>query len=352
LKVQKRALICGVSGQDGAYLARLLLSKNYHVTGTSRDAQMARFENLVRLGIRDQVDCLSMSLTDFRSTLRVLDKVRPDEVYNLAGQSSVALSFEQPVEAMTSISTGCLNLLEAIRFVGRDIRFYNASSSECFGDTGGRAADETTPFRPRSPYGVAKAAAHWTVVNYREAYGVHAVNGILFNHESPLRPYRFVTKKIVAAAGAVAKGRKQKLRLGDLEIKRDWGFAPEYVDAIWRMTQLDYPTDLVVATGQTHSLREFVSAAFDGVGLDWSEYVEVDDSLRRPSDIAYSAGNAVLAQRLIGWRTQSTMKDVVRLMLEAELGAGCAAPPEQGAGETAASIGAVGDDASPVKTMK
>lgn len=313
---------------------------------------MARFENLLRLGIREQVDCVSMSLTDFRSTLQVLDKIRPDEVYNLAGQSSVALSFEQPVEAMTSISAGCLNLLEAIRFIGQDIRFYNASSSECFGDTGGRAADETTPFRPRSPYGVAKAAAHWTVVNYREAYGVHAVNGILFNHESPLRPYRFVTKKIVAAACAVAKGRKQKLRLGDLEIKRDWGFAPEYVDAIWRMTQLDLPTDLVIATGQTHSLREFVAAAFDGVGLDWSEYVEADDTLRRPSDIAYSAGNAALAQRLIGWRTQSTMKDVVRLMLEAELGARYAASPEEGACETAGGIRAPGDDASPIDTMK
>ena len=350
--MQKRALICGVSGQDGAYLARLLLSKNYHVTGTSRDVQMAQFENLVRLGIREQVDCVSMSLTDFRSTLQVLDKIRPDEVYNLAGQSSVALSFEQPVEAMTSISTGCLNLLEAIRFIGQDIRFYNASSSECFGDTGGRAADETTPFRPRSPYGVAKAAAHWTVVNYREAYGIHAVNGILFNHESPLRPYRFVTKKIVAAACAVAGGGKQKLRLGDLEIKRDWGFAPEYVEAIWRMTQLDLPTDLVIATEQTHSLREFVSAAFDGVGLDWVEYVEADDALRRPSEIAYSAGNAALAQRLIGWRPQSTMKDVVRLMLQAELGTRCASPPEESACEKGESVRAVRDDDLPVNTAR
>ncbi len=327
--MQKRALICGVSGQDGAYLARLLLSKNYHVSGTSRDAQMAGFENLVQLGIRGGVDCLSMSLTDFRSTLQVLAKVRPDEVYNLAGQSSVALSFEQPVEAMASISTGCLNLLEAIRFIGQDIRFYNASSSECFGDTGGAAADETTPFRPRSPYAVAKAAAHWTVVNYRDAYGLRATNGILFNHESPLRPQRFVTKKIVVAACAIAKGSKQKLRLGDLEVKRDWGSAPEYVEAIWRMTQLDFSTDLVIATGQTHSLREFVSAAFEAVGLDWAEHVEVDDKLRRPSEIAYSVGNAALAEKLIGWRTRSTMKDVVRLMVEAELDAGDGSPPER-----------------------
>jgi GDPmannose 4,6-dehydratase len=350
--MQKRALICGVSGQDGAYLARLLLSKDYHVTGTSRDAQMAAFENLALLGIRDRVECLSMSLTDFRSTLQVLANVRPDEVYNLAGQSSVALSFEQPVETMTSISTGCLNLLEAIRFLGRDIRLYNASSSECFGDTGGRAADEATPFRPRSPYGVAKAAAHWTVVNYREAYGVHAVNGILFNHESPLRPQRFVTKKIVAAACAIAKGSKQTLRLGDLEIQRDWGFAAEYVEAIWRMTQLDSPTDLVIATGQAHSLREFVSDAFETVGLDWSAHVEFDDMLRRPSDIAYSVGNAALAQKQIGWRTQSTMKDVVRLMVEAEIDVGCGSAPERGATEMAGSVRAFAGNILPADKVK
>ena len=315
----KRALICGISGQDGAYLARLLLSKNYHVIGTSRDAQISPFENLARLRIRDQVECVSMALTDFRSTLQVLAKVQPDEVYNLAGQSSVALSFQQPVETMASIGTGCLNLLEAIRFIGRNTRLYNASSSECFGDTGGRAADETTPFHPRSPYAVAKAAAHWTVVNYREAYGIHALNGILFNHESPLRPQRFVTKKIVATACAIANGSKQTLRLGDLAINRDWGFAPEYVEAIWRMTQLSVPTDLVIATGETNSLQEFVTTAFATVGLDWRKYVEVDDTLRRPFEIMYSAGNAAMAQKLIGWRAESTMKDVVHRMLEAEL---------------------------------
>ena len=316
----KRALICGISGQDGAYLARLLLSKNYHVTGTSRDAQISPFENLTRLGIRDQVDCVSMALTDFRSTLQVLAKVRPDEVYNLAGQSSVALSFQQPVETMASISTGCLNLLEAIRFIGHDTRLYNASSSECFGDTAGRAADETTPFHPRSPYAVAKAAAHWTVVNYREAYGIHALNGILFNHESPLRPQRFVTKKIVTTACAIANGSEQKLRLGDLAINRDWGFAPEYVEAIWRMMQLSVPTDLVIATGETNSLQDFVMTAFSAVGLDWRKHVELDDALRRPYEIMYSAGNPARAQELIGWRAESTMKDVIGRMLTAELG--------------------------------
>jgi GDPmannose 4,6-dehydratase len=318
--VPKRALICGISGQDGSYLAQLLLSKNYHVTGTSRDAQIASFENLSRLGIRDQVELLSMVLTDFRSTLQVLAKVQPDEVYNLSGQSSVALSFQQPVETMASIGTGCLNLLEAIRFLGRDIRLYNASSSECFGDTSGRVADEATPFYPRSPYAVAKATAHWTVVNYREAYGIHALNGILFNHDSPLRPHRFVTKKIITTACAIAKGSKQKLRLGNIAINRDWGFAPEYVDAMWRMIQLDTPTDLVIATGRTSSLEDFVAAAFAEVGLDWCQHVEVDETLRRPSDIMYSAGNAAKAQSLLGWRAESTMRDVVRCMVEAELG--------------------------------
>jgi GDPmannose 4,6-dehydratase len=316
----KRALICGISGQDGSYLAELLLSHGYQVTGTSRDADIASFDNLHRLGIRDQVKLYSMVLTDFRSTLQVLAATQPDEVYNLSGQSSVELSFQQPVETMASVSAGCLNLLEAIRFLGRPIRLYHASSSECFGDTDGIAADESTPFRPRSPYAIAKAAAHWTVMNYRDAYGIHAVNGILFNHESPMRPSRFVTKKIVAAACAISKGSEQKLRLGNLDVSRDWGFAPEYVEAMWRLTQLDTPTDLVIATGQTNSLQDFVVAAFEAVGLDWSSHVEVDKSLRRPSDIAYSAANPEKAQMVIGWRAKSTMRDVVRRMVESELG--------------------------------
>jgi GDPmannose 4,6-dehydratase len=315
----KRALICGISGQDGSYLAQLLLAKNYHVTGTSRDAETVSFENLSRLGIRDKVELLSMALTDFRSTLQVLAKTEPDEVYNLSGQSSVELSFQQPVETMASISTGCLNLLESIRFLGRPIRLYNANSGECFGDTAGLAADEMTPFRPRSPYAVAKAAAHWSVVNYREAYGIHALNGILFNHDSPLRPRRFVTKKIIATACAIANGSKQKLHLGNIAVSRDWGFAPEYVEAMWRMTQLDIPTDLIIATGQTSSLKDFLAAAFSELGLDWSQHVEINDTLRRPSDVMYSAGNATRAQQLIGWRAECTMRNVVRHMIEAEL---------------------------------
>jgi GDPmannose 4,6-dehydratase len=322
--VTKRALICGVSGQDGAYLARLLLEKGYNVTGTSRDAQVASFSNLERLGIRQAIALESMVLTDFRSTLQTLKKAIPDEVYNLAGQSSVGLSFQQPVETMESVGIGVLNLLEATRFLERDIRLYNASSSECFGDTGGQQAHEGTPFHPRSPYAVAKAAAHWMVVNYREAYGLYACNGILFNHESPLRPARFVTRKIVAGACAIVRGEAERLQLGNLEIHRDWGYAPEYVNAMWRMMQLEVPTDLVIASGKTHSLREFVAAVFDEVGLDWRAHVDVDDSLRRPSDIPYSAGNPDKAARLIGWRAESGMREVVRMMVKAEM-------PAQGA---------------------
>jgi len=316
----KRALICGVSGQDGAYLARLLLAKGYEVTGTSRDAQVATFANLAALGIKSRVTVESMVLTDFRSTLQTLRKIEPDEVYNLAGQSSVGLSFQLPVETMESISVGVLNLLEAIRFLGGDIKLYNASSSECFGDTGGKPANEMTPFQPRSPYAVAKSAGHWLVVNYRDSYGIRASNGILFNHESPLRPERFVTKKIVAGACAIKRGETNRLQLGSISIARDWGAAPEYVDAMWRMMQLDSPTDLVIATGKTHSLEEFVATAFKQVGLDWRSHVDVDVGLKRPSDIAFSAGNPAKANRLIGWHATSGMREVVQLMMQAEMG--------------------------------
>jgi GDPmannose 4,6-dehydratase len=317
--LKHRALICGISGQDGAYLAKLLLEKGYHVIGTSRDAQMTSFRNLVLLGIRDQVELESMVLTDFRSTLQTLNKAMPNEIYNLAGQSSVALSFEQPVETMESIGFGVLNLLEAVRFLGREIRLYNASSSECFGDTGGKAADEETPFHPRSPYAVAKAAAHWMIINYRDAYGIYASNGILFNHESPLRPSRFVTKKIVAGACAIKRGAVHRLQLGNIDVYRDWGAAPEYVEAMWRMMQLERPIDLVIASGRSHSLKEFVSAAFAEVGLDWHQHVEFGTDAERPSDIGYSGGNPDKARRVLGWQAQSSMPDVVRMMVRDEL---------------------------------
>lgn len=307
----RTALICGISGQDGAYLAQLLLQKGYRVVGTSRDAQMSRFENLARLGIREAVETASMALNDFRSVLQVLAKYQPDEVYNLAGQSSVGLSFEQPVETLESISIGTLNLLEGIRFLNKDIRLYNAGSSECFGDTGPMPANEQTPFRPRSPYAVAKAAAHWEVANYREAYGLFACSGILFNHESPLRPERFVTQKIVSAACRIANGRSERLKLGRLDIERDWGWAPEYVEAMWRMLQQSQPDDFVIATGETHSLEDFVAAAFNAVNLDWREHVDIDQALMRPTDLEISCADPSLAESRLGWRAQTNMQGVV-----------------------------------------
>jgi GDPmannose 4,6-dehydratase len=314
----KRALICGVSGQDGAYLAKLLLDNGYEVWGTSRDAQIAGFGGLDALQVRGRVRLLSMILTDFRSVLQALSKVEPDEVYNLAGQSSVGLSFEQPVETLESVTLGALNLLEAIRFVRRPIRLYNAASSECFGDTGNARADEQTPFRPRSPYAVAKAAAFWEVSNYREAYGLWACSGILFNHESPLRPERFVTRKIVAAAVRIARGAQTQLRLGDLSVQRDWGWAPEYVHAMWQMLQRSEPDDFVIATGETASLEAFVAEAFRAVGLDHREHVQIDDALRRPTEIRIGRANPGKARDVLGWQAKMRMPEVVRAMVEAE----------------------------------
>ena len=302
----KTALILGVSGQDGAYLARLLLDKGYAVFGGSRDAQMQSFANLVRLGIRDRVAVESVSLNDFRSVIQTLSRIQPDEVYNLSGQSSVGLSFEQPVETLESIAFGTLNLLEAIRFNGRATKLYNAGSSECFGDLPDGPADESTPFRPRSPYAVAKAAAFWEVANYREAYDLFACSGILFNHESPLRPERFVTRKVIAAACRIAAGAKETLQLGDLGIARDWGWAPEYVEAMWRMLQQEKPDDYIVATGQTHRLQDFVETAFARLGLDWRKHVVSDPTLARPNELRMSRANPAKAHAQLGWKRAST----------------------------------------------
>ncbi|MCC7097559.1 MAG: GDP-mannose 4,6-dehydratase [Thermomonas sp.] len=315
----RKALIFGISGQDGALLARLLVGKGYRVHGTSRDAQLSGFANLTRLGVREQVQLHSAATTDFRSVAQVLDEVRPEETYLLAGQSSVGLSFGQPVETLESIALGALNVLEAIRFLKLDTRLYHAGSSECFGDVG-QAADEDTAFRPRSPYAVAKASAHWMVANYREAYGLHACTGILFNHESPLRPTRFVTRKIVSAAVRIAAGSGERLQLGDLTIERDWGWAPEYVDAMWRMLQHDRAEDFVIATGRMHSLREFVALAFAAVGLDWQAHVDFDPGLRRPSDIAHSVGDASKAREVLGWTAVTTLEQVIARMVAAERG--------------------------------
>jgi GDPmannose 4,6-dehydratase len=310
----KTALITGIGGQDGAYLAQLLVNKGYTVFGTSRDAGVSRFDSLIRLDIAGQVKLLSMAPNDFKSTLTVISKVRPDEIYHLAGQTSVGLSFEQPSETIESITIGTLNILEALRFLGLPARFYHASSSECFGDTGGTPADEHTPFNPVSPYAVAKSAAHWLVRNYREAHKMFAANGILFNHESELRPERFVTQKVVRAAYRISQGSPEKLTLGDLSISRDWGWAPEYVEAMWRILQADHADDFVIATGEANSLKDFVDQSFACFGLDWTEHVLHDDQLMRPNEIAWSQGNPEKAHKILGWQASKRMRDVVKAL--------------------------------------
>jgi GDPmannose 4,6-dehydratase len=312
-----KALIFGISGQDGAYLARLLLERGYEVVGTSRDAQVAAFGNLDRLGIRADVRLTSTAINDFRSVLQTMAKVQPDEIYNLAGQTSVSLSFEQPVETLESVAIGTFNILEVLRFRGDPTRFYNACSSECFGDTGDRPAAEGTPFQPRSPYAVAKATAFWAVANYREAYGLFACSGILFNHESPLRPERFVTQKIAVAACRIAREGGGQLTLGNLSVQRDWGWAPEFVDAMHRMLQQPVASDYVIATGESRPLEDFVAEAFACVGLDWREHVSTDTALLRPTDLKKGWGNPAKAARELGWEPQTKMSGVVRRMIEA-----------------------------------
>jgi GDPmannose 4,6-dehydratase len=315
----KKALVTGISGQDGAYLGKLLLKKGYEVWGTSRDAQISSFRNLDRMSVRDDIRLASVALNDFRSVIQVLVKAQPDEIYNLAGQSSVSLSFEQPVETQESIYVATLNLLEAIRFTGKPIKLYNASSSECFGDLGGAPATEETAFRPRSPYAVAKSAAFWQVANYREAYNIFACSGILFNHESPLRPERFVTQKIVRAACRIAKGSKETLTLGNTEVQRDWGWAPEYVEAMYLMLQQPEPEDYLIATGQTRKLQDFVEAAFRTAGLDWRKHTITDKTLYRPTEIMIGRGDARKAEQKLGWKPRYKMDDVARMMVEAVL---------------------------------
>jgi len=304
----------GVGGQDGAYLSSLLLAKDYLVYGTSRDAQGGNFANLRRLGVLDRIRLLSMAPEDFRSVFMAVKATQPDEVYFLAGQSSVGLSFEQPAETIQSFTLGTLNVLEACRMIDKPIRQYYAGSSECFGDTGGTPVTESTPFSPRSPYAVAKASAYWLVNNYREAYGLYACTGILFNHESPLRPHRFVTQKIVQTAKRIATGSNEKLVLGRIDISRDWGWAPEYVDAMWLMLQQENPEDFVVATGHTFSLQEFVATAFELHQLDWRDHVVQDPQLFRPSDILISSADPRKANKQLNWTASLKGKQVVHAM--------------------------------------
>jgi len=313
--MSKTALICGVTGQDGAYLAQLLLSKGYKVIGTSRDAEASTFCNLEKLQIKSQLTLVSMSLNDFRSILRIINIYEPDEIYNLAGQTSVGFSFVQPVEAIESIASGALNLLEVVRSINKKIRIFNAGSSEAYGDTGGEPADEKTPFRPRSPYAVAKAASFWQFANYREAYDLFACSGILFNHESPLRQQRFVTQKIITGAKEIAVGNLQNLVLGNLDITRDWGWAPEYVEAMWLMLQTQEADDYVIASGTSYSLEQFVDKVFTANGLDWREHLQIDKSLFRPLDIHISKANPQKAKKFLGWQAHTTLDQIIDKMI-------------------------------------
>ncbi|MEW6709442.1 MAG: GDP-mannose 4,6-dehydratase [Candidatus Riflebacteria bacterium] len=311
-----RALICGISGQDGAYLARFLLEKGYEVWGSSRDAQLNPFSNLERLGIKKNVNLISIAPTDFRSVLKGIEVSSPDEIYNLSGQSSVGLSFDQPVETLESAVLGTLNFLESIRFFKSRVKFYNAASSEVFGNTE-TPANENTPFNPCSPYGIAKATAFWTVKNYREAYNLFACSGILFNHESPLRPARFVTQKIVSTAQKIASGSSTKLELGNIEIVRDWGWAEDYVRAMWLILQQPNPQDFVIATGESHSLKEFIHHVFSCHGLNWKNYVEVKPELFRPNELLKGAADPKNANRLLGWKPNKCFNEIIEEMVSA-----------------------------------
>jgi len=317
--MSKTALIFGISGQDGAFLARLLLSKGYIVHGTSRDSEINDFTCLKKLFIKDEIHFHSVSLTNFRNILEVIEKVNPNEIYNLAAQSSVGLSFEQPLQTLESIVNSTTNILEAIRFLGIESRFYNACSSEAFGEIGDSPANENTPFRPKSPYGVAKASAFWQVSIYRESYGLAACSGILFNHESNLRPQRFVTKKICKAAARIAMGSDEILTLGDLSIKRDWGWAPDYVNAMWKMLNKEKQEDFVISTGKLSSLSEFVACAFSVLDLNWENHVKSNPKLYRPSEIRSIFGSSQKALEKLNWKADKLMPEVASLMTLYEL---------------------------------
>ena len=314
--MNKTSLIFGISGQDGSYLANFLLSKDYKVYGSSRDEENSNFNNLEKLGIKNKIQFVTSAVEDFSNVSNIIKESLPDEIYYLAGQSSVALSFNKPAETLNSNILGILNVLEACRLMDKEIRIYYAGSSECFGDTRGLAATEKTPFHPQSPYAVAKTSAFWLVNNYRTAYNLFICTGILFNHESPLRPKSFVTQKIVLTAHRIANGSDEKLELGRLDISRDWGWAPEYVEAMWLMLQKKSSEDFVIATGLTHSLEEFVEEVFTQLGLNWQNHVEINNALMRPTDIAISKADPSKAMQKLDWKAKYKMREVVQMMIE------------------------------------
>ncbi len=313
------ALITGTTGQDGAYLAQLLLNKGYRVVGAFRRASTVNTSRLDALGITQDVELVPFDLTDHGNMRRTFDRIEPDEVYNLAAQSFVGVSFDQPITTGDITGVGAVRLLEVIREVNPAIRFYQASTSEMFGKAQTVPQNEETPFYPRSPYAAAKLYAHWMTVNYREAHGMHASSGILFNHEGPLRGVEFVTRKITLAAARIKHGLQDQLKLGNLDAKRDWGYAKEYVEAMWLMLQQSEPEDYVIATGETHSVREFVEAAFEAADLNWERYVVTDPAFARPAEVDLLLGDPSKAREKLGWTPKTTFKELVSLMVEADL---------------------------------
>jgi len=313
----KKALITGITGQDGSYLAELLLEKGYEVHGLVRRSSSFNTWRIDR--VREQLVLHYGDLVDQNSLVRTLEQIGPDEVYNLAAQSHVKVSFEMPEYTANVTAMGVLRLLDAVRELGLEARVYQAGSSEMFGLVQETPQSERTPFHPRSPYGCAKVFGHWLAVNYREGYGMHVSNGILFNHESPRRGENFVTRKITMGIAAIKKGREKELRLGNLEAKRDWGYASDYVEAMWLMLQQGQPDDYVVATGETHSVREFLEEAFSYVGLNWQDYVKVDPKYFRPSEVDVLLGDPSKARTALGWKPKVTFKQLVRLMVDADL---------------------------------
>ena len=316
----KTALICGVGGQDGSYLAKLLLEKNYRVVGTSRNSSAALAGNLSKLGIAKDLECIAMESADENSVKAAVNISNLDEIYYLAGESSVAKSFAEPAKTFESIALGAIYLLEAVKKMqeksDKQIRLFNAGSSDCFGNASGIVADESTPLNPVSPYAIAKSSVYWLVKQYRQSYDIYTCTGTLFNHESPLRPSHFVTQKIVQGVKEIAAGRQSQLALGRLDIARDWGWAPEYVEAMWLMLQQDKPEDFVIATGTTMTLMDFVKSAFEQSGLDWQSYVVQDPAFMRPADLLVSRANNQKIRSALGWQPVVTGSKVVQKMFE------------------------------------
>jgi GDPmannose 4,6-dehydratase len=315
--MSNRALITGITGQDGSYLAELLLAKGYHVIGMVRRSSTLNFERIGHL--QDDLELVPGDLLDEVSMIHIMRDHKPDEVYNLAAQSFVQTSFGQPVLTGETTALGVTRLLDAIRLADHDVRFYQASSSEMFGKVVEVPQRESTPFYPRSPYGVAKLYGHWITVNYRESYDMHASSGILFNHESPRRGLEFVTRKIANGVARIKLGLDTEIRLGNLDAQRDWGFAGDYVDAMWRMLQQDEPGDFVISTDETHSVREFCEIAFARVGLNWEDHVVIDERFFRPAEVDLLVGDATHARTVLGWQPKTPFRDLVDMMVDADL---------------------------------